>query len=317
MTVGIGASGVVGVAIETVSGTYEAPTKYFPIRSEGMVWTQATNWRRVIRGTTDPIGAIAGNGSVAGPIDMELLGDVLPYFLRAARGKIVKTPIPVTTPTHFSYAFTPLHNALAPATLSITIVRNGVPFGYVGCIVGGMTFGVDNEAAVVTMNMLGMHEEPVAVPVSAFSGDRPFGAGDWTIEIPTATQVFDADGFSFEVNESGTPQNRLKNTLGAQFIALGERTTTMGLTRDFETRAEYDQFKGLTAKSVHVGLSTAADNKVDFTMPVATIDTYDVSLGGVGDLVRASISYMGVHHLATGGAYKIDVVTPEDVTVPA
>lgn len=314
MPPGIGASGVVGVAIEAEPGTYTPPTKFFPIRSEGLVWTQNTNWRRVIRGTTDPIGAIAGNGSVEGDIDMELLADVLPYFLLCARGTLTKTG---STPA-FSYEFTPLHNAVAPNTMSITIVRNGVPFGYTGCVVASQNYGADNDAGVVTFTVMGRAEEEVAVPVSSFAGDIPFGAGDWTIEIPTATQVFDADGFSFEVEDSASVQNRLKNSLGAQFIAYGERTTTLSLDRDFEDRTEYDQFKALTSKAVRVALSNAGgDNAVEFNMPVATIDGYDVSLGGVGDLVRASVSYMGVHDGGLGGAYGINVTTAEDVTMPA
>lgn len=308
MVKGIGASGVVGVAIESVSGTYEAPTKFFPIRSESLVWVQNTNWRRVIRGTTDPIGAIAGNGNVEGDIDMELLADVLPYFLACARGSIVKTPGPP-----IEYEFTPEHGAVAPNTMSITIVRNGEAFGYVGCVVSNMSFGVDNDAAVVTLSMLGNSEEDVAVPVHSFAGDQPFGAGNWTIEIPTTTQVFDADAFSLEVDEGASVQNRLKDSLGAEFIAFGERTVTLSLDRDFESRAEYDQFKALTAKSVSVKLSTDANNMVDFVVPVATIDTYDVSLGGVGDLVRASVQYMGVHDAGINGSYSITVTTTEDV----
>lgn len=322
MTVGIGASGVVGVAIETTPGTYAAPTKFFPIRSEGLVWTQDTNWRRVIRGTTDPIGAIAGNGSVEGDIEMELLADVLPYFLKCARGSITKTGTddPATTTVEnaapFTYEFTPLHNAVPPNTMSITIVRNGVPYGYTGCVVSSQSYGEDNSAATVTFSMLGRAEESVPVPTHAFAGDVPFGAGDWTIEIPTATQVFDADGFSFEVEDNGTVQNRLKSSLGAQFISFGERTVTLSLDRDFEDRVEYDQFKALTSKAIRTLLTDGSgENSVEFRMPVAVIDGYDVSLGGVGDLVRASVSYMGVHDGATGGAYGITVVTNEDVTV--
>lgn len=312
MTAGIGASGVVGIAIEETPGTYVPPTKFFPIRSESLVWTQNTNWRRVIRGTTDPIGAIAGNGNVEGDIDMELLADVLPYFLMCARGTITKTA-GATAGDPFSYEFRPLHNAVAPNTMSVTIVRNGVPFGYTGCVVASQNYGNDNDAATVTFTLMGRAEQEVAVPVAAFAGDQPFGAGDWTIEIPTGTQIFDADGFSFEVDDSASVQNRLKNSLGAQFIAYGERNTTLSLDRDFESRDEYNQFKALTSKAIHVGLSTGANNAVDFTMPVATIDGYDVSLGGVGDLVRASVSYTGVHDGTMGGAYGIDITTAEDV----
>lgn len=309
---GIGAGGVVGIAVEVTPGTYVAPTKFFPIRSESLVWTQNTNFRRVIRGTVDSIGAIAGNGNVEGDIEMELLADVLPYMLLAARGTVTKTGAAAP----FTYEFVPGHGAVPDNTLSVTVVRNGVAFGYTGVVVSSMSFGVDNDAATVTFSLLGRAEQSVGVPSAAFSGDVPFGAGNWTIEIPTAAQVFDADGFSFEVDDSGEVQNRLKDTLGAQFVSFGERSATMNFDRDFENRSEYDAFKALTAKSITVTLSTGANNSVEFLMPVAILDSYDVSLGGVGDLIRASVSYMGQHDATEGASYKITAITTEDITIP-
>lgn len=308
--VSIGASGYVGIAKETTSGTYQAPTKFFPIRSESLAWTQDTNYRRVIRGTVDPIGAIAGNGNTEGDLELELLSDVLPYMLQAARGTITKTGAAAP----FTYDFAPSHAATPDDTLSITVVRGGVAFGYVGQVVASMSFGVDNDMATVTFSMLGTAEESVAVPgAPVYAGDTPYGAGKWNIQIPTTTQVFDADGFSFEVDDSGEPQNRLKSSLGAQFVAYGERSTTLSLDRDFENRTEYDAFKNLTSKSITVKVENSASDSVEVVMPVSVIDSYDLGLSGVGDLVRASLSYMGMHD--AGGAYGITVVTNEDVTV--
>lgn len=310
----LGASGYVGIAVEEVSGTYQAPTKFFPIRSETFQWQQNTNQRRVIRGTADVIGAVAGNGHVEGDIDSELLSDVLPYFLLAARGVLTKTG---TTP-NFTYEFTPLHGALAPNTLSITVVRSGEAFGYIGCNVASMTFGVDNDMAVVNLSMLGMREENVTVPgAPVYGADQPYGSGKWVIQVPTGTQVFDADNFSFEVNDNGTVQNRLKNELGAQFISFGERNVTASIDRDFIDKTEYAEFKALTQKSISVRAQADANDYVELTCPVNYVETYELSLSSVGDLVRSSVSYTGVHDTATGGAYKIEIGTSEDVTIPA
>lgn len=310
----IGAEGYVGIALETTKGTYAAPTKFFPIRSESVSWTQNTNWRRVIRGTVDPIGAVAGNGNVEGDIDMELLSDVLPYFLRCARGTLTKTMSADATPVLTGYTFVPTHGALAPATMSITVVRAGEAFGYVGCNVASMAFGTDNDMATSTFTLLGMREESVAIPASpAYADDEPYGSGQWIIEVPTATQVFDCDGFSFEVDDGGEVQNRLKNVLGAEFVAFGERNVTMSVDRDFKDRVEYDQFKGLTSRSITVQAGTAADDNVRFLMPVGIIDSYDVGLGDVGGLIRSSVSYQGTHDPATGGAYKLTIKTTENI----
>jgi len=148
--VGIGAAGVVGLAIESTSGEYQAPEKFFPIRSENFQWTQDTVWRRVIRGTSDVIGAVPGDGHVEGSLDMEALDDVLPYFLRIARGDLTQTG---TDPVN--YEFVPNSAAEPAQTASITVVRNGIVFGYTGCVVGSFSFSVDDGQLVVDLSMLG------------------------------------------------------------------------------------------------------------------------------------------------------------------
>ncbi|MCA1799961.1 MAG: hypothetical protein LC687_05510 [Actinobacteria bacterium] len=308
----IGAAGYIGIAVETTSGTYEAPTKFFPIMSESLSWTQNTNWRRVIRGTTDVIGAVAGNGNVEGDIEAELLTDVLPYMLLAARGTLTKGG---TAPS-FTYSFVPGHGALAPNTLSITIVRGDEAFGYTGCVVSSMNFGVDNDMATVTYSVLGIAEESVSVPATpTYTDDVPFGAGNWNIQIPTSTQIFDADNFSLEINDNGEVQYRLKDSLGAQFIKFGERDVQLTLDRDFEDRGEYDNFKALTEQSVTVGLNESVSNQVEFSVVAAIIDAYAVNLSSVGDLVRSSTTYVGTHG-SGDGAYAIEITTEEDVTIP-
>jgi hypothetical protein len=305
----IGAEGYVGIAIESTPGTYQAPTKFFPIRSENLQWQQNTNQRRVIRGTADVIGAVAGNGHAEGDVDMELLSDVLPYFLLCARGVLVANA------GANGYDFTPLHGALAPNTMSITVVRAGQAFGYVGCVVSSMVFGVDNDMATSTYSILGLREESVAIPAApTYGDDEPYGSGQWVIEVPTTSQVFDADNFSFEVDDSGEVQNRLKDELGAQFVAFGERDCTMSVDRDFEDRNQYDAFKALTEQSITVQAGTSTTDNVRFTMPVNYIDDFSVSLNDVGSLIRSSVTYRGIHDGATGGAYKIEVKTTEDVS---
>jgi len=311
--VSIGASGFMGIAIESTPNEYEAPTKFFPIRNENLVWTQDTNWRRVIRGTVDIIGAAAGNGNAEGDVDMELLDDVLPYWLIASRGEMVKTG---AAPT-FTYTFTPTHDATPTSTLSITVVRAGIAFGYVGCVVGNHSFGSDNDLATYTPTVVGTSEEEVAVPAAPVyrDDDDPFGSGMWNIQVPTGTQIFDADNYTLDINDNAEAQNRLKNSLGAQFVSFGERDVELTVDRDFEDRSEYNEFKLLTEKSISVRLEKEAGRAVQFNIPGSIKDTYEVSLTGVGDLVRASTTYRGIHAASVGGGFEIVVETDEDITV--
>jgi hypothetical protein len=313
MAVGIGAGNFIGLAEEVTPNTYVAPTKFFPIRSEGLQWQQDTVWRRVIAQIADPLGAVPGNGHVEGDLDMELMHDVLPYLLRAARGDIVKSGVDPA----FVYTFTPNEDATPDTTLSITVVRNGIVFAYVGVVISSMQFGVDNGMATMNMSLLGTAEQTESLPTISLDDTGPFGSGEWVIEVPTNTQVFDTDSFSLQIEDSGEPQNRLRDSLGAQFIKYGERTVQLSVERDFESKSEYTAFKTLTSKSITVRVEKSADatKYVEFVVPAAIVDTYDVATPGVGDLVRASVSYMGVYDL-TDGAYTIEIGTDEDVTIP-
>jgi len=310
MTVGLGAAGVVGLAIETTKGEYEAPTKFFPLRSEGLQWQQGTVQRRVIAGTVDPLGAVPGNGHCEGDIDIEVLEDVIPYFLRCARGTLVQTGAAAP----FTYEFTPNHAAVASNTMSITVVRNGVVFGYTGVVVASMNFTVDEGMLVCTFSLLGEEEEEVADPgFPTFEETGPFGAGTYTLSIPTGTQIFDADGFTFQVEDSGEVQNRLIDRRGAAFISYGERNTSLSLDRDFENRTQYNEFKALTEQSVTLRADKATGEYVEFNIPRTFLDAYDVSLSDVGGLVRASTTYVALHDDGVGGAYRIELESTEDL----
>lgn len=313
MTVGTGAQGFLGVATETVPGTYVAPTHFIPIESESVQWVQDTVWRRPIRASADIVGATKGNGRIEGDISMEAFEDVVALFLYASRTNVTKTG---TTP-NFTYEFTGSARAVPTKTMSITIVRNDVTFGYVGCVMGSFSFTVEDAALKFNPTIIGQSEATQTTPTPTWGSgiqSQTYGAGMYNLQIPTATQIFDADGFDFSVDDSAEAQYRLRDTLGAQFVSFGERAVTLSLDRDFESRTEYDAFKQLTAQGVTLTATKGANNSIALEIPAAIKDTYEMSMGGQGELLRASISYNGVLD-ATGNAYKITVKTQEDITI--
>jgi hypothetical protein len=312
MAVGVGASGFVGISKETVSGTYVAPTKYLVLTNETLQYQQNTKWRRPLRGVASVTGALAGNAHIEGEISVEVTEDTLPYMLDSARGALVKTG---TTP-NFIYTFTPNAAALPNVTMSITVVRNGVAFGYVGCVVSQMAFSIDDGTLMCTFSILGRDEATQSVPTPTYVVTSPFGDGSYILEIPTATQVFDCDSFTFTVNDNAEAQYRIKNTRGAQFIKYGERETTMSVERDFQDRTDYDAFKALTAQAILLKIGRGATpDVIAISMPAAIKDTYEISgLTGQADLIRASVAYQGVYDATTSRDYQIVVKTAEDMT---
>jgi len=296
----------------TRQGVYVLPSKFIPIDSESLQYQQATVWRRPIRKTAEILGGIAGNANVAGDLVLDATEDVVLYFLIAARTACVKTG----TSPNFTYTFTPTALATPVKTLSIAVERNGMAFGYVGCIVSSISFRIEDGALKLTASIVGNDE----AAQSALTGIvwptvQPFGMGQYSIEIPTGTPVLDTDSFEFGVEDNAEPQFRLKNTgQGAQFVAFGERSTTLSVERDFEARTEYDAFKTLTSKSVSMKAIRGVNNSIQIDTPAAIVDTYELGLSGQGDLIRGAVKYNGVVD-GTGKSYQIIVKTQEDIPI--
>lgn len=310
---GIGASGFIGIALETTYGVYVPPTKFFPIDSESLQYQQATQYRTPIRQTADAIGVVEGDVHTEGDLSLDALVDVVPYFLLCARTSVTKTG---TAPGPFTYKFVPTADAVAKKSMSITLIRNGQVFGYTGVIVSSFTFTLDNEVLKFQPSLIGSDEDTETVPTPTWPTTVPFGAGMYKVEIPTASQVFDTDKFDFKVDDNGAPVFRLKDTgRGAQFVQYGERTVEIDVDRDFLDRTEYETYKALTARDVKFTATQGADAQIIYHTPATIIDTHSLNLGGQGDLVRASITYRGVLDDTTGESYDISVICQEDITV--
>lgn len=315
MAPGVGAAGIMGIALETTSGTYEAPEKFIPFESESLMYQQATVWRRPIRNSPGVIGAVDGNVHTEGEVNMECLTDVLVYFLHAARVNITKDEDTPGVGFH-TYTFTPSPVAIPERTLSLTIVRNEQVFAYTGVVVSQFVFTTDDGILKFNVSLLGRDEDTESAPTPVWPTSTPYGAGSYDLQIPTSTQIFDADTFTFTVDDSGEPQFRLKNTgRGAEFIKFGEQTVSMTIERDFENRTDYEAYKALTAQSITLSaVKTEDEEEVSILFPASIKDSYEVSLSGQGDLVRASVSYQAVID-SEGKQYEISVITDEDIDV--
>lgn len=309
MAVGIGAGGLLGIALETVSGTYTAPTKYVPFREESINYGQATGFRRAIRKSPDVTYAVPGDSHVEGDLEVDITEDVLPYFMMASRMDVVKTG----AGPNYVYTGTPTAVATPVKTLSLTIERNGAVFGYVGCVVGQFSFGIDDGTLTYSASIVGRDEASQSAPTPSWPTTTPYGMGQYSIEIPTASAITVVDTFEFTVNDNAEPQFRLKSTgRAADFIKYGEREVSLSLERDFENRTDYDAFKALTAQSITLTASKGANNNISILAPVSVKDTYEINLSGQGDLVRGGVEYQNLVGPATA-AYTLVAKTQENI----
>jgi tail tube protein len=292
-------------------GIYVAPTKFFPFNTESIKFVQDTVWRRPIRQTADITGASPGNAHVEGDIEMEVYEDVLPYFLYAARTSVVKAGS-----GNYTYTFTPTSSAVPVRTLSITIERvAGVVFGYVGCVVSSLKFGINNGMLIVTIGIVGRDEASQATPTPVWPTSGAFGAGMYSVEFPTGSPVLDTDTFEFTIDDQATPDFRMKSTgRGAALIHFGERNCSLHAERDFTSRSDYDSlFKAYVSQSTTITATKGTNNSVSILSQQSIVDTYEVNLSGQGDLVRAAINYQVTPNLGATAAYQITVKTQENI----
>jgi hypothetical protein len=291
-------------------GVYTAPSKYVPILNESLTMSEETVFRRPIRESADVIGAVAGNQHAEGDIEMEALEDCMPYFLAIARATGVKTG----SAPNYIYTYLPNARAVPLLTATIVVARAGEIFAYTGCVVSMFKFSVADGLLNFGVHVIARGESTQAAPTTSWGTTAPFGAGTYTIEIPTGTTVTDADTFEFTVEDNGEVQYRLKGTSrDGEFVKFGERDITCTMGRDFTSKADYDAFKAVTSQSITIGVSKGANNSISLLAPVTVKESYEVGLSGQGDLVRGDITYRSM--LAAPGAYQLIVKTQENLPV--
>lgn len=292
-------------------GVYTATgMKFVPITSEGLQMMEETVFRRPIRESADVIGAVPGNQHAEGDIDMEALEDCLPYFLAVARATCVKSG----ASPNFIYTYTPNARAVPLLTATIVVLRAGEVFAYTGCVVSMFKFGVQDGLLTFAVHIIARGESTQTSPVTSWATTAPFGAGTYTIEIPTGVTVTDADTFELTVEDNGEAQFRLKGTSrDAEFVKFGERDVTCTMGRDFTSKTDYDAFKAVTAQSISIGVSKGANNSIELEAPVTVKESYEVPLSGQGDLVRGNITYRSM--LGAPATYQLVVKTQENLPV--
>jgi hypothetical protein len=334
MGIDVAGAGFAGIALEAAGapGVFVPPTKFFPIKTDTMKLNKQTDWRRTMKGVVDTIGHVPGNMHVAGDIDVEFLEDVHPYFMMATRMNVVKS----AGPTNWIYTGTPFHNALplaaAKSTLSITIVRGGQIFCFVGCIVHGHEFLLEGGVLMTKYHILGRDDVYAeltvtpSMPTNVPSATIPFGQGSYNIQVPTATQIFDVDKFTFTVDEGGNAEFRLRNNtpaaggpsaLSPQFIRFGERKVDLKLERDFVDRTEYNNWQNQINRAITIvvqRLGGSVNNQLTLTIPQGVEKDYSgLGLSGQGNLLRYTMDYECEYNATAGYSYQEVVASQESI----
>jgi hypothetical protein len=325
MPAGLGAAGWLCIVLEDTMGTYLPPTTagaiWVPILDENVAYTEEAYYSQQIRQQTVDIERTQGFYHVEGPISMEFDANYAPYWLYCSRHTIAATP---GTPN--LYTFTPSTAGAAftqgggPRTASITIVRNGIGFGYAGCVIPQMEFTIEEGVLRFNVTVFGLSEqEPVALGSPTWLDPSLLGAAHHTVYVDVgglapafATPSEEFNGFTATFEHNATAENRLNGERSATYIAYHKTDATFDSELDFLDRSEYDKFVDNDRIAVRFvsfkgGTGFAnCDEGVQITFYNAAYDTYPVQLSGLADLVMAQTTGRGLI-IAGGDPYKIEV----------
>lgn len=328
MPAGLGGGGSVGIAFETVMGTYVAPTVFSPILSESLRYQEDKYYSEQIRQQTIVSDVKSSYYHVEGDIELEVDPRDHPYWLYASRHTITKTGV-----GPYVYKYVPSSAGAAstaagtttPKTLSITIERNGVVFGYTGCVVGGLEYTIEDGVLRCTLNVLGMAEAVQSNPTEAWVAPDLLGADSHRIYLAASavTPAFGAvdtsfNGFTFRANYNAEAQNRIHAQRSASYISYGITEAEFESELDFENRTDYDNMVNNATRAIKLESSNGG---ATFALGTSGIkiqgnrvswDTYDIGLDGMGDLIMAGFTGRCVG-IAGGDAYFIEVKSPTSI----
>lgn len=333
MPAGLGGGGWCAISLEAVMGVYQPPTTtgtvWVPILSESLKYTEAKYYSPQIRQTTIVSDVAQSYYHAEGDIHMEVDPNFEPYFMYCSRHTITKTGAgPYTykfVPSSAGSTFTAASGAVA-RTASLTVVRNGIGFGYAGCTMGGYEYTLNNGVLEVTYNVLGLSEEdPTGLGVPVWVDPHLFGAAAHSVYVAASgvTPVFAANdvnfnGFTFRTNFNATPQNRIVPSRAATYISFGETQPEYTTELDFVDKTEYTNFKNASTRAVRLeslrggatfALATEA-HRIDINR--SAYETYDVGLAGMADLIMAGVTGRSIG-IAGGDAYAISVKSAANI----
>lgn len=329
MPAGLGGGGSVGVAFETTMGTYVPPVTFSPILNESLRYMEDKYYSEQIRQQTIASDVKSSYYHVEGDIEVEVDPRDHVYWLYASRHTIAKTGA-----GPFEYKFTPSSAGSAstaagtttPKTLSITIVRNGIVFGYTGCVVGGFEYTVEDGVLRCTMSVLGLAEATQADPTETWVAPDLLGADAHRVYLAAsaAAPTFGAvdvnfNGFTFRTNYNAEAQNRIRADRSASYISYGITEAEFESELDFLDKTDYDNMKNNTTRAIKLestnGGATfaAATSAVRLQGNRVSYDTYDIGLEGMGDLIMAGFTGRAIG-IAGGDAYQIEVKSPTSIT---
>lgn len=328
MPPGIGATGYVSIAPESTMGTYVAPTVFVPVLSEDLKYTEAKYYSQQLRQQVIDSEVKPGYYHVEGPIELEVDTNNFLYFLYASRHTITKSGA-----GPYTYKFVPstagststAASGAVQRTLSITVVRNGIVFGYTGCTVSQYEFTVDNGVLKCTMDIIGLAEADQTLPTPSWVAADILGADSHNVftggsgVTPTFAQVVSFNGFTFTVNHNAEAQNRIKSDRSASYVKFGKTDFEVRSELDFVDKTDYNNMKSSATQAIKLESTvggtafSGATDGIQLQTNRMAFDTYEIPVQSIGDIIMANFVGHGLVQVG-GDGYAISVKSAVSIT---
>jgi hypothetical protein len=287
--------------------------------SETLQEVRTDSYRVPIIGHAVATGKTPGRHHVAGDITMEALPSLMAYFLVASRwgANVQKTgaSAPFTYEAHDDKV---VHLKDNKRSLSLSVVRAGVGFAYIGCQVVQTTIGFgDGGVPIVTYSIIGRRQSDDHTPTSPVTpSELPFSVSECDLSIAgTPRGDIDADSAEIVLNDNGEPRFNLTGEDRADYIKFGEFVGEASFEIDFESKADYAIWLARTAQEIILTCNKSANQQLILELHGAMYDTFEVALSGLGEQVRASATTRAVYNVAAGEAANMQLITAEDITL--
>ena len=327
-TPGIGATGFIGIAPETTMGTYVAPTLFVPVLRDTLDYTESKYYSQQLREQVTDSEVKPGYYHIEGELELEIDTNNFLYFLYASRHTITKTG---SGP--YTYKFTPSKvgststaaSGAVQRTLSITSVRNGETFGYVGMTVGQYEFTIEDGVLKCTLSMVGLGEAEQTLPTASWIAADILGADSHNVFTgasgvsPTFTAVETFNGFTFMINHNAEAQNRIKSQRSASYVKFGKTDFEVRSELDFVDRTDYDNMVASATQAIKLestvggtSFSSATDG-IKLQSNRMAFDSYKIPVESIGDIIMANFVGHGLAQVG-GDGYQIEVKSAVSIT---
>ena len=301
-----------GLAVESVFGTYVAPTNFLEINSESLQLTQSALGKTVLNSAAE-ISFVLSKRSVDGSVEA-----CVPYQGMEQLFKALTGGTPISTQQGATNVFN--HKFVLaddmPVGLSLLMARDAdaitTAYAYTGCQITAMTFVQDLESQLIaTIDFIGKDEAKQSAVAPTFPASN---AIDWT-QVSTAT----FGGVSVDAMVS---EFKIENPLAEDRYKLGDRTRkglgrgetrkiTGKVTLEFDSITEYDLFRDSTETAIimeWVGAIADAGEAYKFkvTVPRAVFSGITPNAGEIGPL-SMDMNFNGFTGTAAEDAITIEV----------